>query len=57
MDFGRALIKCGSSIVPFVDIFPKNNRIYKLLTTKPSEVSEADNSEDNIGFIPSDGGL
>ena len=56
VDFGRGLIKCGSSIVPFVDIFPKNNRIYKLLTTKPSEVSEADNSEDNIGFIPSDGG-
>jgi len=37
VDFGRGLIKCGSAIVPFMDTFPKN-RLYKLMTTKPSEV-------------------
>ena len=37
VDFGRGLIKCGSAIVPFMDNFPKN-RLYKLMTSKPSEV-------------------
>ena len=37
VDFGRGLIKCGSAIVPFMDSFPKN-RLYKLMTTRPSEV-------------------
>lgn len=36
VDSGRGLIKCGSAIVPFMDNFPKN-RLYKLMTTKPSE--------------------
>ena len=36
VDFGRGLIKCGSAIVPFMDVFPKN-RLYKLMTTKLSE--------------------
>ena len=35
VDFGRGLIKCGSAIVPFMDIFPKN-RLYRLMTTKLS---------------------
>ncbi len=38
VDSGRGLIKCGSTIVPFVNSFPKNTRLYKLMTTKPSEV-------------------
>ena len=38
VDSGRGLIKCGSTIVPFVNSFPKNTRLYKLMTTKFSEV-------------------
>ncbi len=41
VDSGRGLIKCGSTIVPFVNSFPKNTRLYKLMTTKPSEVGTA----------------
>ena len=41
VDFGRGLIKCGSSIVPFADMFPKQNSLYHLLTTKPSEMEES----------------
>lgn len=40
VDFGRGLIKCGSAIVPFMDQFPKN-RLYQLMTTRPSEVGSA----------------
>ena len=40
VDFGRGLIKCGSAIVPFVNHFPQN-RLYKLMTTKPSEMNAA----------------
>lgn len=36
VDSGRGLIKCGSAIVPFMDNFPKN-RLYRLMTTKPSD--------------------
>ena len=41
VDSGRGLIKCGSAIVPFVNNFPKNTRLYKLMTTKPSEMTAA----------------
>ena len=34
---GEGLIKVGSSIVPFVNHFPKNTKLYKLFTTKPGE--------------------
>ena len=37
VDFGRGLIKCGSAIVPFLDVFPKHTQLYKLMTTKLSE--------------------
>ena len=40
VDSGRGLIKCGSAIVPFVNSFPKHTRLYKLMTTKPSEVGK-----------------
>lgn len=36
-DAGCGLIKYGSSLVPFVNQFPKNTRLYKLMTTKPGE--------------------
>ena len=38
-DAGCGLIKYGSSLVPFVNQFPKNTRLYKLMTTKPGEDS------------------
>ncbi len=34
VDFGHGLLKCGSTIVPFVDHFPKNGKLYQLMTTK-----------------------
>ena len=40
VDSGRGLIKCGSAIVPFMDNFPKN-RLYQLMTTKPSDTDGA----------------
>ena len=36
-DAGSGLIRYGSSLVPFVNQFPKNTRLYKLMTTKPGE--------------------
>lgn len=36
-DAGCGLIKYGSSLVPFVNRFPKNTKLYKLMTTKPGE--------------------
>ena len=29
--------KVGSSLVPFANKFPKNTKLYKLMTTKPGE--------------------
>lgn len=40
VDSGRGLIKCGSAIVPFMNGFPKN-RLYQLMTTRPSETMAA----------------
>ncbi len=34
---GEGLIKVGSPIVPFINKFPKNTNLYKLMTTKPGE--------------------
>ena len=34
---GCGLIKIGSSLIPFVNKFPKNTKLYKLMTTKPGE--------------------
>lgn len=35
---GRGLLKVGSSLVPFVNRFPRNTELYKLMTTKFGEV-------------------
>ena len=37
VDAGHGLIKVGSSLVPFANKFPKNTKLYKLMTTKPGE--------------------
>ena len=34
---GSGLIKYGSSLVPFVNHFPKNTKLYQLMTTTPGE--------------------
>ena len=34
---GQGLLKVGSSLVPFVNKFPTNTQLYKLMTTKPGE--------------------
>ena len=35
---GQGLLKVGSSLVPFVNKFPRNTELYKLMTTKFGEV-------------------
>jgi len=37
VDAGHGLIKVGSSLVPFVNRFPKNTKLYKLMSTKQGE--------------------
>ena len=39
-DAGCGLIRYGSSLVPFVNEFPKNTKLYKLMTTKPTDNKE-----------------
>ena len=34
---GSGLIKYGRALVPFVNRFPRNTRLYELMTTKPGE--------------------
>ena len=36
-DAGCGLIKYGSALVPFVNRFPKNTKLYELMTTRPGE--------------------
>lgn len=35
---GCGLIRCAGNIVPFENSFPRNTRLYQLMTTKPDEV-------------------
>ena len=35
---GQGLLKVGSSLVPFINKFPRNTELYKLMTTKFGEV-------------------
>lgn len=37
---GCGLIKYGSSLVPFINRFPKHTKLYKLMTTKPTDRKE-----------------
>ena len=36
-DAGCGLIKYGSALVPFINRFPKDTQLYKLMTTRPGE--------------------
>ena len=37
VEAGCGLIKIGSSLIPFINKFPRNTKLYKLMTTKPGE--------------------
>ena len=37
VEAGRGLMKVGSALVPFVNKFPKDTKLYKLMTTRPGE--------------------
>ena len=39
---GHGLIKVGSNLVPFANDFPKNTKLYRLMSTKPGERFEGD---------------
>ena len=39
---GEGLLFYGSTILPFVDRFPKNTELYRIMTTKPQEVKKED---------------
>ena len=34
---GKGLLKVGSSLIPFINKFPSDTKLYKLMTTKPGE--------------------
>lgn len=34
---GQGLLFCGNSIIPFIDKFPKNTKLYQMMTTKIEE--------------------
>lgn len=40
-DAGKGLLKCAGNIVPFENHFPKDTKLYKVMTTKPKETIEA----------------
>lgn len=42
---GCGLIKYGGNLVPFVNRFPKNTELYKLMTTKPSDREKGEDNE------------
>lgn len=39
-DEGCGLLRYGSALVPFTNRFPRDTKLYKLMTTKPSEKSD-----------------
>lgn len=41
-DAGQGLLYTGKAIVPFIDKFPSNTKLYKVMTTKPDEVEAAE---------------
>ena len=36
-DAGCGLIKYGSALVPFINQFPRDTKLYQLMTTRPGE--------------------
>ena len=44
-DAGQGLIYTGKSIVPFIDKFPVDTKLYKVMTTKPDEMITSEEIE------------
>lgn len=42
---GQGLLFSGNSIIPFIDKFPTNTRLYQMMTTKPDEIELEDRDE------------
>ena len=38
---GSGLIRCSGNLVPFENTFPRNTKLYQLMTTKPGESLKA----------------
>ena len=38
VEAGNGLLKVGNSLIPFVNKFPKNTELYRLMSTKLNEV-------------------
>lgn len=38
---GQGLMFCGGAIVPFIDSFPKNTKLYQMMTTKVDEIDRS----------------
>lgn len=38
VEAGRGLLKIGNALIPFINNFPKNTELYKLMTTKLNEI-------------------
>lgn len=49
-DEGQGLIFFGGSIIPFEDKFPKNTKLYKMMTTKVGEIVESEEKEEKAVF-------
>lgn len=48
VDAGHGLIKVGSNLVPFANKFPKNTKLYQLMTTKPGESLDIPQNHQNV---------
>jgi len=46
-DSGSGLLKVGSALVPFFDKFPKKTQLYRLMSTKLSDISDGEISLKN----------
>lgn len=43
---GEGLLFYGSTILPFLDHFPKNTELYRIMTTKPLDLKKEDEQHD-----------
>lgn len=51
VEAGHGLLKVGSSLVPFENIFPKNTQLYQLMTSKPGEGYFGGNADGREEFL------
>ena len=51
VEAGHGLMKVGSNLVPFENIFPKNTQLYQLMTSKPGEGFFGGNASSREEFL------